>query len=96
MSDSIGLRNMTDTATLATPRTPQTERVMSIDALRGFDMFWILGADSLVYALNRMTQTAPTKFLATQLEHAEWEYRGGNASADEARRRNEPDRLRSP
>jgi predicted acyltransferase len=54
-------------------RTPQTERVMSIDALRGFDMFWILGADSLVYALNRMSQTAPTQFLATQLEHAEWE-----------------------
>jgi predicted acyltransferase len=54
-------------------RTPQTKRVMSIDALRGFDMFWILGADSLVYALNRMSQTAPTQFLATQLEHAEWE-----------------------
>lgn len=46
---------------------------MSVDALRGFDMFWILGADSLVYALNRMSQTAPTKLLATQLEHAEWE-----------------------
>jgi len=45
---------------------------MSLDALRGFDMFWIIGADSLVYALNRMSQTAPTKFLATQLDHAEW------------------------
>lgn len=45
---------------------------MSVDALRGFDMFWIIGADSLVYALNRMSQTAPTKFLATQLDHAEW------------------------
>jgi predicted acyltransferase len=56
-----------------TGRMPQTERVMSVDALRGFDMFWILGADSLVYSLNRMSQTAPTRFLATQLEHAEWE-----------------------
>jgi predicted acyltransferase len=46
---------------------------MCVDALRGFDMFWILGADSLVYALNRMSHTAPTQFLATQLEHAEWE-----------------------
>jgi len=54
-------------------RAPHAERVMSVDALRGFDMFWILGADSLVYALNRMSQTAPTQFLATQLEHAEWE-----------------------
>ncbi len=46
---------------------------MSVDALRGFDMFWIIGADSLVYALNRMAQSKPTTFLAEQLDHAEWE-----------------------
>ena len=45
---------------------------MSVDALRGFDMFWIIGADSLVYALNRMSQTRPTTFLANELEHADW------------------------
>src|SRR5512136_347956 len=50
-----------------------SQRLMSVDALRGFDMFWIIGADALVYALNRMSQTRPTSFLATQLEHAEWE-----------------------
>ena len=48
-------------------------RLVSLDALRGFDMFWILGADSFVYALHEMSQTAPTKFLATQLDHAEWQ-----------------------
>jgi predicted acyltransferase len=41
--------------------------------LRGFDMFWIIGADSLVYALNRMSHTGPTTFLADQLEHADWQ-----------------------
>jgi len=46
---------------------------MSVDALRGFDMFWIIGGDSLVYALNHMTQTRPVAFLAGQLEHAEWQ-----------------------
>jgi predicted acyltransferase len=46
---------------------------MSVDALRGFDMFWIIGADSLVYALHRMSQTEPTRRLADQLEHADWE-----------------------
>jgi len=51
---------------------PPTKRLMSLDMLRGFDMFWILGADSFVYALNRMSQTGPTRFLATQLEHVEW------------------------
>lgn len=50
-----------------------TQRLMSVDALRGFDMFWIIGADSLVYALNRMSQTRPTTFLADQLDHADWE-----------------------
>jgi predicted acyltransferase len=50
-----------------------TSRVMSVDALRGFDMFWIIGAGSLVTALNRMTKTGPTEFLAYQLEHADWE-----------------------
>ncbi len=45
---------------------------MSVDALRGFDMFWIIGADSLVYALNRMSHTRGTSFLADELEHAEW------------------------
>ena len=46
---------------------------MSVDALRGFDMFWIIGADSLVYALHRMSPSGPTSFLADELEHAEWE-----------------------
>src|ERR1700732_4508910 len=55
------------------PAAVPTERLMSVDALRGFDMFWIIGADSLVYALDRMSQSRPTTFLATQLDHADWE-----------------------
>jgi predicted acyltransferase len=50
-----------------------SQRLMSVDALRGFDMFWIIGADSLVAALYRMGQNKPTQFLANQLSHAEWE-----------------------
>jgi predicted acyltransferase len=59
---------------LPTQIKPATfQRLMSVDALRGFDMFWIIGADSLVSALNRMSQTTPTKALAEQLSHADWE-----------------------
>src|ERR1035437_5343416 len=63
------------TATQAQPagNAPASHVLMSVDALRGFDMFWIIGADSLVYALNRMTRSRPTSFLADQLDHAEWE-----------------------
>jgi len=46
---------------------------MSVDALRGFDMFWIIGADSLVYALNRMSDNTATGLLKQQLDHVEWE-----------------------
>jgi predicted acyltransferase len=56
----------------ATSTAPVPDRLMSLDALRGFDMFWILGADSFVYALHETSQTAPTRFLAAQLDHAEW------------------------
>jgi len=53
-------------------KSPTATRLMSLDALRGFDMFWIIGADSLVYALTRMKRNPVTQFLADQLDHAEW------------------------
>lgn len=55
-----------------TPAAPMPDRLMSLDALRGFDMFWILGADSFVYALHETSQNGLTQFFATQLDHAEW------------------------
>ncbi|MGI9457617.1 MAG: acyltransferase family protein [Aeoliella sp.] len=48
-------------------------RIESIDALRGFDMFWILGADSLVVSLRQLTDARPVALLADQLEHVDWE-----------------------
>ena len=45
-------------------------RLMSLDALRGFDMFWIVGAGSLVHAMGH--KSAITTFLSNQLEHVEW------------------------
>jgi predicted acyltransferase len=59
--------------TTDTPAASATQRFMSVDALRGFDMFWIIGADSLVTALNRMAKSPTTSFFANQLEHADWE-----------------------
>ena len=55
------------------PTASANQRLMSLDALRGFDMFWIIGAESLVWALSRMSPSKPVQFLATQLEHVEWE-----------------------
>ena len=58
--------------TATTAPAPESQRLMSLDALRGFDMFWILGADSFVYALHETGQNPVTTFLATQSDHAEW------------------------
>jgi len=60
------------TTTQPNEQPAASQRLMSVDALRGFDMFWIIGANSLVYALSRLSQTRPITFLAKQLEHASW------------------------
>lgn len=47
-------------------------RLMSLDALRGFDMFWIVGADALVEALRKVSESRVVQGLARQLEHVGW------------------------
>ena len=54
--------------------TNQVERMVSVDALRGFDMFWIIGAEGLVEGLNKVSgENVVLKFIATQLQHVAWE-----------------------
>ena len=48
-------------------------RIGAIDALRGFDMFWILGAAGLVHGLRNLSQVEVVNVLAKQLEHVAWE-----------------------
>jgi predicted acyltransferase len=61
------------------PLALQTGRVLSVDAVRGFSMFWIIGADGAVIALERMLRgkgpvlNSVGEFLGTQMTHAEWE-----------------------
>ena len=49
-----------------------TGRIASLDALRGFDMFWIIGGDALLRSLPAVTDTPATRFLARQMEHNAW------------------------
>lgn len=48
-------------------------RLESVDALRGFDMLWIIGGATLGRALQGLAKNDFTQFAATQLEHAPWE-----------------------
>jgi predicted acyltransferase len=48
-------------------------RVLSIDALRGFDMFWIIGGGTLLESLIDVWDNPLTRGLRTQLTHVEWQ-----------------------
>jgi predicted acyltransferase len=54
--------------TLQAPR----ERVLSIDALRGFDMFWIIGGGGVVASFFEWARLPFSDFVIRQLEHSSW------------------------
>lgn len=49
-----------------------TGRLVSLDALRGFDMFWIVGAAGVIQSLDKMCGTPFTAALALQFKHVHW------------------------
>jgi len=51
---------------------PQS-RVLSIDALRGFDMFWIIGGEKIFRSLHDVFDSPTTAWISTQLTHVRWE-----------------------
>jgi predicted acyltransferase len=57
--------------TAASPAAP-SQRLYSLDALRGFDMFWIMGAEEIVHAMSKATGSPFWQGFAEQLTHPEW------------------------
>jgi predicted acyltransferase len=51
----------------------QPARLASVDALRGFDMFWIIGGDALFQSVAVLASLAPLTWAADQMTHAEWD-----------------------
>lgn len=47
-------------------------RVTSIDALRGFTMFWIIGGGAIFRSLDGIVDHPATAYLSKQLTHAKW------------------------
>lgn len=52
--------------------SPVTQRLVSLDVLRGFDMFWILGMEEVGAALAKASPSRWAAFAGYQLDHAEW------------------------
>src|SRR6476659_1654398 len=57
--------------TAATP-APPSQRLYSLDALRGFDMFWIMGAEEIVHAMSKATGSSFWQGFSAQLTHPAW------------------------
>tara|TARA_R110002073_G_scaffold139232_2_gene289235 strand:+ start:12270 stop:13391 length:1122 start_codon:yes stop_codon:yes gene_type:complete len=54
---------------------PKKTRLLSLDALRGFDMFWIIGGSSMVVALVKVLGFPENwvNALALQMTHVKWD-----------------------
>jgi predicted acyltransferase len=52
--------------------TNTSERLFSLDALRGFDMFWIMGAEEIFHALFKATGSPFWGAIANELTHPDW------------------------
>ena len=58
---------------LDTPLGPTGgQRLYSLDALRGFDMFWIMGAEEIFNTLAKATDWPALNWISNQLTHPAW------------------------
>jgi len=55
------------------PQASAGTRLKSLDALRGFDMFWIIGGGELVRGLAKGWDTPVLNAFVPQLEHVRWQ-----------------------
>jgi predicted acyltransferase len=54
------------------PSILSKERVISVDALRGFDMFWIMGGEMMFIGLDNVFHNRFSAFLKVQMDHVQW------------------------
>ena len=47
-------------------------RLISLDALRGFDMFWIMSGEHIIHALAETTHIPLLEWMSEQLHHTAW------------------------
>ena len=49
-----------------------SQRLYSLDALRGFDMFWIMGAEEVFHELSKITGSPFWGAISNQFTHPDW------------------------
>ena len=51
----------------------KSSRLVSLDALRGFTMFWIIGGGALIESLEHFGNVGIINLLVRQMDHSAWE-----------------------
>jgi predicted acyltransferase len=57
---------------MKTANFEKQDRLLSLDALRGFDMFWIMSGEGIVHALAKTTNAPVFLWMSGQLQHTVW------------------------
>lgn len=70
MNTPVSVSPNNDPAQASSDARPK--RMLSVDALRGFDMFWIIGGEEVAKALEAMGGGWPLTAISQQLKHVEW------------------------
>jgi predicted acyltransferase len=65
--------NVSSVPQISTPNNSISGRLLSIDALRGFDMFWIIGGDAIFRSLRNISGNSVTGWINLQLQHCPWQ-----------------------
>src|SRR5437762_1768921 len=61
-----------DSAITGPPRLATGQRLVSLDAFRGFTMFWLLGGKAFVMAIAGLGLGFVSDFIRYQLTHTPW------------------------
>ncbi|MES2374930.1 MAG: DUF5009 domain-containing protein [Bacteroidota bacterium] len=51
----------------------KSARLESLDALRGFDMLWIIGGEAVIHSLAKANDSSFLQVLSKQMKHVRWE-----------------------
>jgi predicted acyltransferase len=58
---------------MTTTENTKKDRLLSLDALRGFDMLWIAGGEYLIVSLAALTGWPFLQWAASQMKHVAWQ-----------------------
>jgi predicted acyltransferase len=73
MSDAAPSATVPAQAEAQSPSKTTRRRLLSLDALRGFDMFWIVGGEEIIHAIHKAWPNAATAFVSAQWNHKDWQ-----------------------